>query len=216
MRVKAPEQVVLGPRSKNSMHVVAAIAAAIRKEMRALVALDAPLGWPAPLARALRHHEAGAAIASSSSDLFRRTTDAVIADRIGKRPLDVGADRIARTAHDALRRLGELRAVTGRSIPLAWVPRQVEEVSAIEVYPAGTLVARGIPIAGYKDKDGSRARERIVKALRERGEIDCDDGIRNQASDSDHILDAVVCLVAAAVLEDLTRADQESVAFRSP
>ena len=43
----------------------------------------------------------------------------VVRDRIGKQSLDVGADRIARTAHAALQLLHELRGRLGKPIPLA-------------------------------------------------------------------------------------------------
>src|SRR5437016_7332440 len=49
--------------------------------------------------------------------MFRRVTDDVIYERLGKRPLDVGADRIARTAHAALRFLEELRGFLGSTSP---------------------------------------------------------------------------------------------------
>jgi hypothetical protein len=90
----------------------------------ALVAIDAPLGWPVSLARALGDHKAGDALAATPNDMFRRETDRFVKRQIGKTPLDVGADRIARTAHAALGILGDLRKVTGAAVPLAcWKPR---------------------------------------------------------------------------------------------
>src|SRR5437899_710638 len=69
----------------------------------ALLAIDAPLGWPAPLAIALAKHRAGETIDVEPHAMFRRATDRAISDEVGKTPLDVGADRIARTAHRALK-----------------------------------------------------------------------------------------------------------------
>src|SRR5690606_1326509 len=40
-----------------------------------LLAVDAPLGWPQPLARALHEHRAGVTITADPRDLFRRVTD---------------------------------------------------------------------------------------------------------------------------------------------
>ena len=50
----------------------------------ALLAIDAPLGWPAPLARALRRHSAGDALAVAPNDMFRRETDRFIQRQIRK------------------------------------------------------------------------------------------------------------------------------------
>lgn len=69
-----------------------------------LLALDAPLGWPSALGDALYGHGAGGAISEAPDRLFRRLTDRVVHDRVGKLPLEVGADRIARTAVAALAR----------------------------------------------------------------------------------------------------------------
>jgi hypothetical protein len=67
-----------------------------------LLALDAPLGWPASLGKHLSEHFAGKAISLGSDSLFRRRTDEVIRDRLRKAPLEVGANFIARTAVSAL------------------------------------------------------------------------------------------------------------------
>jgi predicted nuclease with RNAse H fold len=118
-----------------------------------LIAVDAPLGWPLPLGHALREHRAGVVIEAEAHDLFRRVTDRFVHAILGKLPLEVGADRIARTAHAALRRLGELRRATRLDIPLAWAPG-VRGVACIEVYPAATLRARG------STRRGARGRRR--------------------------------------------------------
>ncbi len=116
-----------------------------------LLAIDAPLGWPAPLGEALAHHRAGEAIKTEANDVFRRKTDIFIKKQIGKQPLDVGADRIARTAHAALSLLDKISSQLNTPIPLAWSP-VIEGVSAIEVYPAATLKASGITSAKYNIK----------------------------------------------------------------
>jgi hypothetical protein len=70
--------------------------------------------------------------------MFRRMTDDEIHRRLRKRPLEVGANLIARTAHSALKLLGEIRERTGLAIPLAWAPVEALPYRAIEVYPAAT------------------------------------------------------------------------------
>lgn len=52
-----------------------------------LVAIDAPLGWPAALGTTLSRHRAGDGIATDPNELFRRETDSVIKRTLGKQPL---------------------------------------------------------------------------------------------------------------------------------
>ncbi|MEM1034127.1 MAG: DUF429 domain-containing protein [Myxococcota bacterium] len=163
-----------------------------------LIALDAPLGWPAPLGEGLVSHRAGASLSDSAHAMFRRQTDDVVADRVGKRPLDVGADRIARTAHAALDLLARLRAKMGRAMPLAWSPGPVDEgVHIIEVYPAATLAARGLPSRGYKGSKPSSVavRREIMRGLGD--DIHAAPATVAVAVARDHGLDAVVCALAA-------------------
>ena len=90
---------------------------------RALLAIDAPLGWPA-LGQSLAAHRAGQGIAVAQNTLFRRATDVSVHQRTGKLPLEVGADRIARAAWQALSVLQQLRAATGHDIP-GWRGRPI-------------------------------------------------------------------------------------------
>lgn len=159
----------------------------------ALVAIDAPLGWPAPLAGALMEHRAGEALNTSANAMFRRATDVFIHDELGKTPLDVGADRIARTAYAALRLLGDLREELELSIPLAWAPGDVSEVAAIEVYPAATLLAHGIRSKGYKKREQVEQRREIVTGLRER--LTIVERVPDLATSAD-LVDAAVCVLA--------------------
>ena len=81
------------------------ICAWIQDADHVLLAVDAPLGWPARLSPALAEHRAGDLITDDPALMFQRDTDRFIHQTLAKRPLDVGADRIARTAHAALRLL---------------------------------------------------------------------------------------------------------------
>jgi len=152
----------------------------VRNAERVLLALDAPLGWPVPLARALRDHRAGEALMAAPNEMFRRRTDRRIQERLGKLPLDVGADRIARTAHAALRLLADVRAACARPLPLLWSPEEFRDAGVIEVYPAATRISLGIP--------------------RSRGSLAGLDGrllYRGcQEPESEHARDAVVCAIA--------------------
>ena len=182
----------------------------------ALLAVDAPLGWPLPLAETLHGHRAGEPLTGLANALFRRKTDDVVAAALGKRPLDVGADRIARTAHAALALLVRLRDAHRLTLPLAWTPGGVKETSAIEVYPAGTLASRGLPSSGYKGsgEPAVAVRRRILEGLRG---FEAGADATAAMTSSDHLLDAALCGLAGAdfvekrVIEpdDLERAQRE-------
>ncbi len=113
----------------------------LRGAAHGIVALDAPLGWPQPLAHALGTHRAGAPIAEDANRMFRRETDRQIHRTLGKVPLEVGANLIARTALAALKDLQALRNVVQADIQLSWEPGVPDGIAAIEVYPAATVAA---------------------------------------------------------------------------
>ena len=167
-------------------------------EAPAVIAVDAPLGWPRHMAESLDRHSAGTTIETPPDAMFRRSTDLYIQREIGKTPLDVGADRIARTAHAALRLLGHLRDSIGSAIPLAWDPATLDGHAAIEVYPAATLIAHGIRSTCYKKQKEPvhvEGRREIVAALRQKMTIP----VRLVAALSGNadVLDAAVCVLAA-------------------
>lgn len=129
----------------------------------ALIALDAPLGWPSSLSLVLSNHRAGGELAVDAHQMFRRQTDMFVKRKTGKTPLDVGAGRIARTAYSALQLLKEIRLeLKLDQIPLAWDLDLTEALSAIEVYPAATLKQYRCVASGYKRLDENGARKNIV------------------------------------------------------
>lgn len=183
-----------------------------------LIALDAPLGWPRAMGAALAVHKAGASIdlppsshskVSPDDQMFVRETDLMVRERIKKitknkdgsrqemRPLEVGANLIARTAYSAL---GFLASLEGVQLPCK--PGPVSGKCAIEVYPAATLSAHGLPCEKYKrkDKDDHKDnREKVMNWVFGRVKVDQDAEETTRAiRDGDHVLDAVICLVAAA------------------
>jgi predicted nuclease with RNAse H fold len=190
----------------------AVVAPALRRARRALVAIDAPLGWPSALGDALAGHRAGEEIVAGKSAVFGRETDRLVEAKIGKRPLEVGADKIARAAHSALAALSRLRALTSREIPLAWAPT-VDSVAAIEVYPGATLKARSMQDSGYKGLDaaGLDVRRRIAQALAP--ELPAMTRFIDAKAD---MFDACLCLIAAKdFLEaDLLRPSDDALARR--
>ncbi|MCA9954781.1 MAG: DUF429 domain-containing protein [Ardenticatenaceae bacterium] len=162
-----------------------------------LLAIDAPLGWPADLGDQLASHQAGDSLLVPPNTLFRRTTDRHIWQRTGKLPLDVGADRIARTAHAALALLAELRQLTGHPIPLAWQPQNPPPLSAIEVYPAGTLKMALAPerVPSYKGKEGGNGRNAILSKIKQEITLPSETRLLLQNDDA---LDAAICVLAGA------------------
>jgi hypothetical protein len=125
--------------------------------------------------------------------LFRRLTDRVVGDRTGKTPLDVGADRIARTAHAALLLLDHLRMELDEPIPLAWQAPIRQRIEVIEVYPAATMLARGASLRGYKKPEAVSERSELLGLLA----ASCDgDTVVEQALGNDDCLDAFACVVA--------------------
>ncbi len=170
-----------------------------------LIALDAPLGWPMGLGEVLQYHSAGSPADRCSNEMFRRSTDRYIKEKVDKQPLDVGADRIARTAHTTLKELNILRNKNGSEIPLAWSSDDLEGIQAIEVYPAATLKSHGLRFNGYKKtKDSCKRAEREEIATKLRDYLNLRDNDFRTVLDNDDALDAVVCLLAAA---DFIRGD---------
>jgi hypothetical protein len=164
---------------------------------RAILSLDAPLGWPLGMGSSLASHQAGAPIAGHAHSMFRRSTDLFIRQRLGKQSLDVGADRIARTAFAALSLLDDLRTTTHLTIPLAW-DSNFEGVAAIEVYPAATLRAHQILDKGYKAPGGQSLRAAVIDRLEHHFDL-C--GNRSRLLANVDVLDAAVCVLAGLDFE---------------
>ncbi len=158
-----------------------------------LLALDAPLGWPEALGPKLNGHFAGEVIRLDPNLLFRRETDRFIKRVVDKQSLDVGADRIARTALAALKYLSQISEAFSQAIPLAWRAELDSNFAAIEVYPAATLKQSGIRSQGYKKSDHRAEREEILDALCAHAKFETETSI---AIDDDDVLDAAVCVLA--------------------
>lgn len=186
------DEVLCGSRSATAADVVHDL---IGSSCPVLLALDAPLGWPKELGTSLSAHAAGGSLEPAADLLFRRETDRFIRRETGKQSLDVGADRIARTAHAALALLAELRNRLRLPIPLCWNANDLRDVEAIEVYPAATLKQLGVSAAAYKKKDQAQARHRILDAIETLANLSA---VRNKAADNSNALDAVICAISGA------------------
>jgi len=176
--------------------ILAEVCSWLEGRNRALVCMDAPLGWPRSMGDSLIGHEAGEGLPACADMLFSRETDRFVRRMLGKRPLEVGAGRIARTACSALGLLENLRKRLDEEIPLAW-SHEVNRIAAIEVYPAGTLVARGWPSSGYKGADKRCRQERQTIVERLAGEIVFGSGVdRVLLQQNADALDSAICTLA--------------------
>jgi len=162
---------------------------------RYVVALDAPLGWPTGLRESLGRHRAGQPVAAAPERMFRRETDRFVQSELGRHPPEVGADRVARTAHAALALLQQIGEAAGAPLPLAWTPGTSS--GAIEVYPAATLLSRGISPTGYRGDTSAGRKARAAIFDRLQGELSTSVS-RDLLVDDADLLDAVLCVVAAA------------------
>jgi predicted RNase H-like nuclease len=192
------ETVVAGTTHKA---LVATVARWVQEADAALLALDAPLGWPEALGRTLMDHHAGDPIEVAPNTLFRRHTDRFVKEHVGCQPLDVGADRIARTAHAALRLLNDVGEIIGQPVTMGWAPPERSNVHAIEVYPAATLKMAGLPYRGYKGRGNEAQRGTILGGLAQWMTMPDEQALMMQYDD---VLDAAVCVLAGA---DFLRCD---------
>lgn len=192
------ERATLGSAGESAASTVAGW---IEGKGRYVLALDAPLGWPAPAGETLAQHQAGTALQTSAEQLFRRTTDRLVGERLGRTPPEVGADRVAHLAHAALGMLTRVRQVSRRRIPLAW--DAAKDSGVIEVLPFATLRAHGLVAENYRGS-ASRARKlrgRIIDKIETLAELWVS---RPLLLEDSHLLEAVIAVVAAA---DFVRGD---------
>ena len=181
--------------------LTAGLAEAVDARRPVLLCLDAPLGWPAALGAALAEHRAGEPLTAPPRSLFTRATDHALRERLGKRPLDVGADRIARTAHAALALLAALRHNLAHALPLITAPTVTAAGAVAETYPAGTLLAHGLHRPGYRRAEAADARRAIAGALAGSHALDASPVTEACAARTD-TLDAVLCVAAGIDLLD--------------
>lgn len=184
------ERVTLGTAGESA---AASVSSWIERSERFVVALDAPLGWPQPLAAGLLRHEAGEQLGAARDVLFRRQTDRDLRKALGRWPPEVGT--IARTGLAALELLAEIRSIASRPVPLAW--KQGADSGAIEVYPAATLLARGLAGGGYKAKTGAgrKARAELLQRLAPEMTLDVAEALLTEDPNQ---FDALLCVLAAA------------------
>jgi len=154
-----------------------------------LICIDSPLGWPESFKKQLSNHMTGNPIKIPKDSFFLRETDKIIHKELGKKPLEVTANFIARTAFSALNFLDEISKEIGNDIKLVWKLDAVYDNGVIETYPAGWLESEGIKSMGYK-KNPDRIRE-IFSYIEKNSSIDL--SIIRKRELSDHELDSLIC-----------------------
>ena len=160
-----------------------------------LLAIDSPLGWPIKFGEVLANHQAGDSLDGCYETFFNRETDRHIFRTFKKRPLDVGANLIARTAFMTLQHLDEIRQRTQKSLSILWSSDELNTTSGmIEVYPACTLIHYKCYSTGYKkDVDKQKNIFQNLKSIYNTESKFMDDLYRN-----DHNFDSFICALAGA------------------
>lgn len=129
--------------------------------------IDCPLGWPDAFVDFVAAHRAGNVAVPEGGiagldwrrGLTLRLTDRVVQQQAGLTPLSVSADRIG---HVALRCAALLARLAEDGEPVDRAGNGV----VIEVYPAASLRAWGLPHRRYKGRGDSETLGRLVGELR--------------------------------------------------
>lgn len=168
-------------------------------------AIDAPFGWPEPMAAAIHAYAAEGRWPAPDKQRFRlRRTDLHVHDRVldqtGHKlwPLSPSTDRISL----AVWRLAGLREMAYERSGIRFDRAGADRV--LEAYPAAALLLWDLPREGYKSD--SDAREDLLAALESTAPwLLWEEGAREACVDSDDALDAVLCaLIARAAALGLT------------
>ncbi|MCG8452397.1 MAG: DUF429 domain-containing protein [Spirochaetales bacterium] len=176
---------------------------------RILLGVDSPLGWPLPFQQAMSQLSAGRRVEGEYPSIFYRLTDIDIHQRFRKKPLDVAADRIARTAFCTLERLDELRQ-QHKQLHLLFSDQEDFTAGFIEVYPAATLLANGCSIQGYKKSQEAR-KHLLVQIMKQysafekmspTGTMEKEDSVgfsldQTALVENEHLFDAFICALSA-------------------
>lgn len=171
------------------------IFACIRDSPSAILAIDAPLGWPVSFRKVLNNHCAGRPLDVDPQSFFKRKTDLDVRQRFRKTPLEISADRIARTAFFTLQRLGKVEKQIDKKLELLWDVKSRNDHGLLEVYPAATLLANGLSIKGYK-KENITARKKLYEEL---GALyNFSNPLNLDLTEVEHDFDALVCCLACA------------------
>ncbi|MGM0551217.1 MAG: DUF429 domain-containing protein [Bacteroidota bacterium] len=156
-----------------------------------MACMDAPLGWPEHFCEILATHEAGVPIILDKEQFFPRITDKRVHQKLGKRPLEVTANYIARTAHRALQLVEVLNEIVASSFKLFLDSEKIPHYSLAETYPAGWLISEQLAHKGYK-KD-TALREALLQQIVERYSLQITPDAQVDLIRWEHTFDALLC-----------------------
>jgi len=156
-----------------------------------MACIDAPLGWPATFSEALATHEAGMPINVDKEVFFPRMTDKLVHQKLGKRPLEITANYIARTAHRALQLVGVLNQSVNGTFQLFLNHGKIPHYGLAETYPAGWLISEQYIHKGYKKS--AAMREELLESIEQRYSLVMASEHRNRIIQWEHTFDALLC-----------------------
>ncbi len=156
-----------------------------------MACIDAPLGWPAAFSDILATHQAGMPITIDKGQFFPRITDKLVHQKLGKRPLEVTANYIARTAHRALQLIGVLNQSINGTFQLFLDSGKIPYYGLAETYPAGWLISEQYNHKGYKKSEAMR--EEILESIEQRYSLAIALAHRRRIIQWEHTFDALLC-----------------------
>ena len=170
----------------------------IQDGQHAVVAIDAPFGWPDEFVSFVsKYHRDELAPHVSRDDFRYRFTDTFVRREAGKNPLSASTDRIGIVAHRTAQILAELEGCD--VLPFR---ANGNSTKVIEVYPGATLAAFGLPHTGYKPSrslrkvDPAEVRATIISELSAVG-VSFTKETRVKCQGQTDALDACICALTA-------------------
>ncbi len=169
-----------------------------------VVAVDAPFGWPKPFIEALSGYELGNMLGHDRKRYRYRATDTWITEELPQKephrekpapptPLSVSTDKLGSTAMVAtilLRSLAEEFRLSPRV--------SKSDPAVIEVYPAASLWACGLPHKGFKGFHESARNKRAEALAGLKTSFDLETSYQDDSLTRwDHCFDALVAALTA-------------------
>ena len=180
------------------------------------IGIDSPFGWPIAFVNALSKHgsragfydwprndpEVYAGPQGKSTEEYRdlkyRATDLVVWKRV-KKPISVAVNSLGSVA---IRNASLLSRADAEGLS---VDRSGRTGRFVEVYPGAAFAQWDIDTTGYKKKKedgGEQARVEVLKQVKARARVlEFNDEIRQNLSESDHVVDAFASAIVALMAE---------------
>jgi predicted RNase H-like nuclease len=148
------------------------------REEEVLLCFDTPLGYPQKMVAYLNKLTAGKADLGNefnyddhSREYFRRRTDILVKNELGITPLEIGADKLARSTLRTFEIINRINKILNGELSLAWDNKNLSQYSMIEVYPKATLVGLK-KFAGYQFPVGRKKKPKQKNYMSFKKDID--------------------------------------------